>query len=93
MLHELKIHPKYFNEILINNKTFEIRKDDWLYQVGDYLLLQEYLSAGVYSGKEILAKVLYVYRGELCLQDYCIMAIEVLDWWPVRFSSGLYFCS
>ena len=55
-----------------------------MYEVGDYLYLREYLPADEYTGKEILAKVLYVYRGELCLQDHCIMAIEVLDWWTVR---------
>ena len=75
MLHELKIYPMHFNDILKNNKNFE---------VGDYLYLREYLPADEYTGKEILAKVLYVYRGELCLQDHCIMAIEVLDWWTVR---------
>ena len=84
MLHELKIYPMYFNDILKNNKNFEVRKDDRLYEVGDYLFLREFLPADEYTGKEILAKVLYVYRGELYLQDHCIMAIEVLDWWTVR---------
>lgn len=84
MLHELKIYPMYFKDILKNNKNFEVRKDDRLYEVGDYLLLREYLPADEYTGKEILVKVLYIYRGELCLQDHCIMAIEKLDWWTVR---------
>ena len=84
MLHELKIYPMCFNDILENNKNFEIRKDDLLYEVGDYLYLREYLPIDEYTGKEILAKVLYVYRGELYLKDHCAMAIEVLDWWKVR---------
>lgn len=84
MLHELKIYPMCLNDILKNNKNFEVRKDDRLYEVGDYLLLREHLPTDEYTGKEILVKVLYTYRGELCLQDHCIMAIEVLDWWKVR---------
>ena len=28
MLHELKIYTMYFNDILKNNKNFEVRKDD-----------------------------------------------------------------
>ena len=58
MLHELKIYPMHFNDILKNNKNFEVRKDDRLYEVGDYLYLREYLPADEYTGKEILAKVL-----------------------------------
>lgn len=41
MLHELKIYPMHFNDILKNNKNFEVRKDDRLYEVGDYLYLRE----------------------------------------------------
>lgn len=78
MVHRLKISPKYFNDILKNNKNFEVRKDDRPYEVGDGLFLREYLPTKEYTGKEILAKVLYVYRGELCLPDHCIMAIKVL---------------
>ena len=40
MLHELKIYPMHFNDILKNNKNFEVRKDDRLYEVGDYLYLR-----------------------------------------------------
>jgi len=40
--HELKILPQYFRELYRGNKTFELRKDDRDYQVGDYLVLREY---------------------------------------------------
>ena len=63
MLHELKIYPMHFNDILKNNKNFEVRKDDRLYEVGDYLYLREYLPADEYTGKEILAKVLVFPAG------------------------------
>ena len=41
-------------------------------------------SEGDYTGEEIIAKVKYIYREELCREGYCIMAIEKLDWWTVR---------
>lgn len=79
MVHKLKLSSIYFNDILENNKNFEVRKDDRHYEVGDYLYLREFLPpTAEYTGKEILAKVIYVYRGELCLPGHCIMAIEVL---------------
>ena len=36
-LHELKILNKYFDDVLIGKKTFELRKNDRDYQVGDLI--------------------------------------------------------
>ena len=41
-IHELKILPQYFKEVEENKKTFELRKDDRDYKVGDVLLLKEW---------------------------------------------------
>ena len=41
-IHELKIQPKYFTEVLYKRKNFELRKDDRNYQVGDLITLREY---------------------------------------------------
>lgn len=43
MVHELKCWPKYFNAILDGSKTFEVRRNDRPYRVGDYLALNEYV--------------------------------------------------
>ena len=36
-LHELKIKEEYWNAILRGDKTFELRKNDRDYQVGDLI--------------------------------------------------------
>jgi hypothetical protein len=40
--HELKCHPKYMPRLADGSKTFEIRKNDRDFQVGDTLILKEY---------------------------------------------------
>ena len=42
MTHYLKISPYYINEVIEGNKTFEVRKNDRNFQVGDVIILQEY---------------------------------------------------
>lgn len=40
--HELKCLPEYFSRIQSGQKTFEIRKNDRDFQVGDILILKEH---------------------------------------------------
>ncbi len=40
--HELKCHPEYFSRVASGQKTFEIRKNDRDFQVGDIIILKEY---------------------------------------------------
>jgi hypothetical protein len=57
--HELKIYPKYFKAILDEKKTFEIRKNDRDFQVGDIAVLKEWDNIK-YSGREIHATIKYM---------------------------------
>lgn len=74
-IHELKILPKYFEEVMNLNKKFELRKDDRGYQVGDFVLLKEFEN-GLYTGREShCLKITYILRNcpEYGLEDgYCI---------------------
>jgi len=41
-VHDLKIYPEYWEDIATGKKTFEVRKNDRDYQVGDLLLLRKF---------------------------------------------------
>lgn len=80
--HELKCHPEYFGRICRGQKTFEIRKNDRDFQVGDILVLREYdpkTGWPDYGGcDQRRAKVTYI--TNYAQQDgYVVMGIELLD--------------
>lgn len=82
MEHELKILPVYFNEVKKGNKTFELRKNDRNYSVGDILVLKEWWSdLNIYSGKMVKRRVSYIfYGGSYGLDEgYCILGLENTD--------------
>ena len=78
--HELKILPKYFRQVKLGIKKFELRKNDRGYEVGDYVKLCEH-DGVVYTGESIQAKITYVLNYEdakefgLC-PGYCIFGFE-----------------
>lgn len=49
-LHELKIKDEYFNAIIESKKTFELRKNDKDYQVGDLIHFVEVYRDIAYIG-------------------------------------------
>jgi Domain of unknown function (DUF3850) len=90
MRHELKCWPAYFAAILAGTKTFEIRKNDRGFQVGDELLLKEWDPATeIYSGREIIVEVPYITTSCQAMppSDFVVMSIkkksyqaDVRDW-------------
>jgi Domain of unknown function (DUF3850) len=78
MRHGLKCWPEYFNPILWGTKTFEIRKNDRSFHVGDELLLKEWdPKTQLYTGREILCAVPYLTSAWL-LEGYVVMAIKIV---------------
>jgi hypothetical protein len=58
--HRLKTWPVFFAEVATGAKTFEIRKNDRDFRVGDVLILAEYdPDTGIYSGYELRVIVNY----------------------------------
>lgn len=80
-IHELKIWPEYFLPIIKKEKTFELRKADRDFKVGDKLKLNEYdPETKTYSGRSAIVKVTYILDGLLAIPDTCLMSIEFEDW-------------
>ena len=78
MIHELKILPEYFDAVARREKTFEIRKNDRGFKVGDYLTLKEQ-DGEQYTWREVSRYVNYIlYDWTGGLQDgWCIMNLKI----------------
>jgi hypothetical protein len=48
--HELKTWPEYFEAVLKKKKTFELRKNDRDFKVGDTLILREFIPCDKCNG-------------------------------------------
>ena len=78
MIHELKILPEYFNDVLSGIKTFEIRKNDRPFCNGDLLALNEYdPNEKAYTGASCLVYVDYILdNDDYCKSGYVVMSIK-----------------
>ena len=85
--HELKILPQYYRAVRSGEKTFELRKNDRDFKVGDALTLKEFdATSGVYSGRELYTEVTYVLENcpNYGLADgFCILGLSknLLEVW------------
>jgi hypothetical protein len=69
--HELKTWPEFYIPIVSGEKTFELRRDDRGFKVGDILRLREWrrlrivdgIAQGEYTGRETRRYVSYVLSG------------------------------
>lgn len=76
MIHELKIYTEFFNDVLSGRKTFEIRKNDRPFQVGDLLALNEF-DGQYYTGNSCLVFVDYIMNNpDYIKKDMVVMSIK-----------------
>jgi len=62
--HNLKTWPIYFGAVLAGTKTFEVRKADRDFMVGDRIVLNEWdPETGSYTGAQALREVTYILKG------------------------------
>ena len=78
-IHKLKLNSAYYDDSASGIKTFEIRKNDRDFKVGDILELREWLwsglsGKGMYTGEvhwKVITYILndeeYLYEGFVCL--------------------------
>lgn len=78
--HELKCRPEFFYRLSIGQKTFEIRKNDRDYQVGDILILREWNEDDGYIDYSTPLRREVVYISDFAQQPgYVVMGlIEVV---------------
>jgi len=78
--HELKIWPEYFRAVADGRKTFEVRRDDRGFAVGDVLKLREWEPVGNrYTGRRVIVEVTYKLAGAPLAPCMCVLGISVLD--------------
>jgi len=80
MIHELKTWPGYFQPIMDGLKTFEIRKADRDFAVGDVLYLREFdPESEAYTGRDIRVTVTYIISGgPFRVDGHVVMAFHAL---------------
>lgn len=84
-IHELKILPEYFEDVAKEIKTFEIRKNDRDFSVGDTLILREFNPRNTpnYSGRKLRRQIVYLFRDAHSKfgldKDYVILGIKPID--------------
>lgn len=79
---EKKILPEYFRYVRRREKTFELRKDDEGYQVGDILVLREW-DGKEYTGCRVTREITYILRNvpDYGLKEgFCILGIQPVGW-------------
>lgn len=79
MFHNLKIAPSYFEAVKENKKTFELRRNDRNFNVGDTLNLEGF--QGEYTGRNIQVKITYILEGGIygLSKEYVILAIKKVE--------------
>jgi hypothetical protein len=77
--HTLKTWPVYYQAIADGSKTFEVRKNDRRFEVGDVLDLREWdPQTGAFTGREMGKVVSYVMRGGAfgIDPDFCVLGFK-----------------
>jgi hypothetical protein len=81
MTHALKTEGIFFKAIVEGTKTFDVRKNDRTFKVGDRLLLQEYHKQDEkYTGNEWNGEIVYILDStDYCKKNFVILGIKEKD--------------
>jgi len=93
-VHELKTWPDYYRHLLDGTKTFEYRRDDRGFRIGDVLHLREWEplawdagspTIGRYTGREMRRRVIYILNAS---KNFVVMSLESATSDPARVQSS-----
>ncbi|MCI8604961.1 MAG: DUF3850 domain-containing protein [Ruminiclostridium sp.] len=77
MLHKLKIRPKFFKAVISGEKTFEIRRNDRNFKVGDRIELKEYSKKSGFTGRSAMFDITYVMTDtEFVKKGFAVLGIK-----------------
>ena len=81
MVHELKIYPEYLKEVLSGDKTFEVRKNDRPYTIGDTIHFREFnKESNEYGAIEADYIISYILcDGEYVKDGFVVLGIKPCD--------------
>ena len=75
--HELKTRPNFFEAVVSGKKTFEIRRNDRNFKVGDRILLKEYSNETGYTGKSAVFDITYIMTDkEYVKKGFAVLGIK-----------------
>jgi hypothetical protein len=75
--HQVKSWPEFFEPIALGVKTFDLRKDDRGYQVGENIQFEEFRHlTGEHTGKVVTRRIAYILRNfDGLMPGYVILGI------------------
>ena len=84
MTHALKTWKEFYEAVESGDKTFEVRRADRPFKVGDDLLLQEWdKDKKEYTGRETKRRIIYILQGDVksfgLFADFCVMSIKEIE--------------
>ena len=75
-VHNLKIKPQYFKDVISGLKTFEVRRNDRNFKVGDIIALEEY--KGDYTSRFVNVEITYILDDhEYCKEGYVVLGFKL----------------
>ncbi|WP_058829309.1 MULTISPECIES: DUF3850 domain-containing protein [Paenibacillus] len=78
MEHHLKINKEFFDSVIKEIKTFEIRYNDRNFNVGDLILLNEWDPLKEeYTGRKVKGQIKYITDYEQ-KKDYVVFSFKIL---------------
>ena len=87
-IHELKTRISEFRAVFLLKKTFEIRKNDRDFKVGDGLLLKEYDHIKKeYTGTNLIREITHILPSDnpfFNLKDFVILSIKPINTYKTK---------